>query len=92
MDDNASFDLAGNVLFYKPHHHYFPSKQTKLLQLWDELNIPHVEKKQIYSPIVPFVGFNVDPNKMIISISDECCADLIVKVLTFAKLGRCFPL
>ena len=92
VDDNTSFNLAGDVLFYEPYHCYFSSKQTKLLQLWDELNIPHVKKKQIYGPVIPFVGFNVDPNKMIISISDEHHADLIVKVLAFAKPGRHFPL
>jgi hypothetical protein len=75
VDDNASFNLAGNVLYYEPYHCYFPSKQTKPLLLWDELNIPHVEKKQIYSPIIPCVGFDVDPNKMMVSISNNCCAD-----------------
>ena len=62
--------------------------QTKLLLLWDELNIPHEEKKQIYGPIVAFVGFEVDPNAMTIFISDERRAELVEKVLTFAKPGK----
>ena len=47
------------------------SRSVLLLLLWDELNIPHEEKKQIYGPIVAFVGFEVDPNAMTIFISDE---------------------
>ena len=52
VDDNASFGLAGDVLYYEPYRRYFPTNQTKLLLLWDDLNIPHAEKKQIYGPII----------------------------------------
>jgi hypothetical protein len=92
VDDNASFDLVGDVLYYAPYHRYFPSKQTRLLLLWDELNIPHAEKKQIYGPVIPFVGFDVDLNKMVVSISDERRTNLITKVLDFAKPGKHHPL
>ena len=30
-DDNASFDVVGDVLYYEPYHHYFSTKQTHLL-------------------------------------------------------------
>jgi hypothetical protein len=88
VDDNASFGLAGDVLYYEPYHRYYPTNQTKLLLLWDELGIPHAEKKQIYGPVVPFIGFDVDPNTMTVSISDERRAQLIEKVRTFAKPGQ----
>jgi hypothetical protein len=63
-----------------------------LLRLWDELNISHSEKKQIYGPVVPFIGFDVDPNLMTVSISDECWTNLVAKVLAFAKHGKCHSL
>ena len=72
----------------EPYHWYFPTNQTKLLLLWDELSIPHAEKKQIYGPVVPFVGLDIDPNLMTVSISDERRAELIEKVLAFAKPGK----
>jgi hypothetical protein len=72
VDDNCSFGPTGSVLYYAPYRRYFPSNQAKLLLLWDELNVPHEEKKQIYGPIVPIVGFDIDPNRMTISISDQC--------------------
>ena len=36
--------------------------QTKLLQLWDKLDIPHAKKKQIYGPVIHYVGFDDDPH------------------------------
>jgi hypothetical protein len=71
MDDNSSFGPVGDVLYYAPYCQYFPTNQTKLLLLWDDLNVPHEEKKQIYGPVMPFVGFDVGPNVMTLSISDE---------------------
>ena len=88
VDDNASFDVVGDVLYYEPYRCYFPTKQTHLLHLWNKLNIPHAEKKQINGPIVPFVGFDVNPNAMTISINNEHRANLFEKVASFAKPGK----
>ena len=59
----------GDVKYYEPYGRYFPSDQTKLLELWDEIGLPHVERKQIYGPTVTFIGFETDPNTMTISTS-----------------------
>ena len=72
IDDNGSFTCVRDVIYYPRYDSYYPSDQTKLLLLWDELNIPHAKKKQIYGPIIPYVGFNVNPNAMTISLSDDC--------------------
>ena len=48
IDDNFSFDEEGNVLWYSPYGCYYPAKQTKLLELWDEINLPHDRAKQEY--------------------------------------------
>ena len=92
VDDNTSFGLAGDVLYYKLYHHYFLTNQTKLPQLWNKLNIPHAKKKQIYRPVIPFVGLDIDSNRMVVSISDEHHSKSIVKVLAFPKPGKCHPL
>ena len=88
VDDNASFTRVGDVLYYEPYGRYFPTDQTRLLLLWDELAIPHEEQKQIYGPIVPFIGFDIDPNAMTISISDERKAILLDRVTQFAQAGK----
>jgi hypothetical protein len=68
--------------------HYFPSDQTKLLRLWDEIGLPHEERKQIYGPVIPFISFDVDPNAMTVSINSERKRDLLDKVRDFAKSGK----
>ena len=45
IDDNCSFALLGDVKFYRKYNHYFPTDQTKLLELWDKLGLPHEERK-----------------------------------------------
>jgi len=60
IDDNCSFARLGDVKYYPKYKRYFPTDQTKLLELWDELGLPHEEKKQIYGPVIPFIGFDVD--------------------------------
>jgi len=88
IDDNCSFACLGDVKYYPPYKCYFPTDQTKLLELWDELGLPHEHKKQIYGPIIPFIGFDVDPNAMTVSISCERKQSLVDKVLDFAKSGK----
>jgi hypothetical protein len=88
IDDNCSFARIGDVKYYPPYGKYYPTDQTKLLELWDEIGLPHEDRKQIYGPIVPFIGFEVDPNRMSISISDERRKTLIQQVAEFAKPGK----
>jgi hypothetical protein len=88
IDDNCSFARLGDVRYYPPYKRYFPTDQTKLLELWDEIGLPHEERKQIYSPVIPFIGFDVNPNAMTISINDDRKCDLLNKVRDFAKAGK----
>ncbi|KAF8583313.1 hypothetical protein K439DRAFT_1349008 [Ramaria rubella] len=46
VDDNSSWELAHKTLFYKPYNKFFPKKQVRLLTLWDNLCIPHEDRKQ----------------------------------------------
>jgi len=92
IDDNCSFACVGDVKFYPPYGKYFPSDQTKLLELWNEIGLPHEDRKQIYGPIIPFIGFDVVPNAMSVSINSERKEALIQQILEFAKPGKHFPL
>jgi hypothetical protein len=51
--------------------------QAALLELWDELGIPHKERKQIFGSPLTIIGFNVDPNAMIITLPTESKNKLI---------------
>ena len=83
IDDNFSFDEEGNVTWYEPNRCYYPSKQTKLLKLWDEISLPHEKAKQEYGPTLRIIGFMVDPNKMRVSMDDEDKNKLLEHVTSF---------
>jgi hypothetical protein len=71
IDDSSGFDYEDDVLPYEPYGSSFPRHQTLLLQLWDELSIPHKPKKQIFGPVIPVIGIDVDPNSMTLTLSPE---------------------
>jgi hypothetical protein len=83
IDDNFSFDVEGNVTWYQPYDCYLPSKQAKLLSLWDEINLPHERSKQEYGPTLRVIGFLVDPNLMRVSMDDEDRVKLIQHITEF---------
>ena len=57
-DDSFGVELMSNFTFYEPYQCWLPASQTSLLELWDELGIPHKEKKQIF-------GSNLCWNKLL---------------------------
>ncbi|EMD38026.1 hypothetical protein CERSUDRAFT_113137 [Gelatoporia subvermispora B] len=71
VDDVFGFQVQGKVEYYKPYKAYFPKNQARLLKLWDELGIPHDQKKQLHGSELTILGLSVDPNAMIVSLSPE---------------------
>jgi hypothetical protein len=88
IDNNFSFDEEGNVLWYEPYHCYYPSKQTKLLQLWDEIGLSHEKSKQEYASKLQIIGFLVDPNLIRISMDEEDCTNLILHITDFIAIAQ----
>ena len=83
IDDNFSFEEEGKVTWYAPYQCYYPSKQAKLLSLWDEIGLPHEKSKQEYAPVLRVIGFMVDPALMRISMDDSDKTKLIQHVTDF---------
>ncbi|KLO20449.1 hypothetical protein SCHPADRAFT_816540, partial [Schizopora paradoxa] len=71
VDDNFSWEYASRKKFYEPYGKEFPEKQAKLLELWDEIGIPHSEKKQENGTILTIVGHEVDMQRMRISLPSD---------------------
>ena len=92
VDDSFSWEFADNMLWYEPYQKHLPTKQTKLLLLWDELRIPHEQSKQVFSSPLMIIGFNVDPNTMTITMVTEARHDLLVALREFAHSGQRRPL
>ena len=83
IDDNFSFEEEGNVTWYAPYQCYYPTKQTKLLELWDEIGLPHEKSKQEYGPVLRIIGFMVDPRLMRVSMDVEDRNKLVQHVSDF---------
>ena len=48
-----------------------PTDQAKILHLWDKIDLPHTEKKQISGRTITILGFEVDTNTMSVYLSME---------------------
>ncbi|KIY43070.1 hypothetical protein FISHEDRAFT_78863 [Fistulina hepatica ATCC 64428] len=92
VDDTFSWDFADCLLWYEPYQDWFPSKQVKLLRLWDDLRIPHERKKQEWGHSLTIIGFLVDTDEMTITMPDQSRRDLIVALRAFAIPKRRRPL
>jgi hypothetical protein len=82
-----SFALKNLVTWYEPYQKLLPTDQVTLLQLWDEIGIPHAENKQISGAVLPCIGFEVDPNKMSVYMSPEKRQKLIEACSDFTHQG-----
>lgn len=76
IDDVFSWQYAEQLEWYDPYGTHFPSKQTQLLRLWDELGIPHKLSKQLFGSELTIIGFHFNLHDMKITMSDESVRDL----------------
>jgi len=79
----SPFEREGELTFYPPHDTSYPSKQTRLLHLWDELGIPHDKEKQEFGLVLRIIGFEVNPNAMTVSMDIDARKDLIDIIRVF---------
>lgn len=84
IDDNFGFDDWKDVDFYEPYDGFYPSKQAKLLKLWDHLGVPHSKPKQLFGLQLVIIGFNVDPNAMTVTMPTDSKAELVLALCHFA--------
>lgn len=77
VDDSHGFDDINDMMLYAPYAEFKPESQARLLELWDELGIPHKERKQISGSPLTIIGLEVNPNTMTITLPDEAKQDLI---------------
>ncbi|KZV86343.1 DNA/RNA polymerase, partial [Exidia glandulosa HHB12029] len=85
VDDVFSFDDFYRFVLYKPYNRLMSPKQAALLHLWDWVGIPHSDDKQVSGAPLVVIGFEVDPNLMTITMSEESRSDLIAKLEDFTS-------
>ncbi|KIM22104.1 hypothetical protein M408DRAFT_33379, partial [Serendipita vermifera MAFF 305830] len=83
IDDANGYDDNPVLVYYEPYNDFYPEKQVQLLQLWDELGIPHQKSKQVYGPVLDIVGLRVDATSMTITMSAERREELKKGIKTF---------
>jgi hypothetical protein len=88
VDDSFSFERADQLLYYPPYRSSYPAKQARLLQLWDELGIPHDQGKQEFGPVLRIIGLEVDPNAMTVTMDVKARNEVINLINHFAVAGR----
>ena len=91
-DDSFGPDLANNLIFYPPYHKFMPSNQVKLLQLWDEINLPHKETKQIFGSTLTNIGIQVDADSLSMTMPPNALTELITAIHDFITAKRKFAL
>ena len=92
VDDNFGWEFEGNTKYYRPYKKHLPVKQTRLLELWDELGIPHDEEKQLSGPCLPILGYEVDANAMTVKLPDEKKTKVIGLLRKSAHAGKSYTL
>lgn len=83
VDDSFSYAEEHDLAFYARYQKFLPRNMVKLLQLWDELGIPHEERKQLFGSPLPVIGFDVDPQLMSITLRPQAKSDLISELRSF---------
>ncbi len=82
-DDDFSWDLATLIAYYEPYGEFFPVKQVKLMQLWDRLGVPHSRIKQVSGRILAIINFDIDVNKMTVTLPPTSKEDLLSNLKVF---------
>ena len=85
VDDSSGCDLTGNTRLYAPYNKYMPNRQVTLLELWDELGIPHKPHKQVFGSPLTIIGIDVDPNHMTLTLPFEAKDRLLNELVLWSS-------
>ena len=88
VDDSSGCGRRDDFLTYEPYGKDYPREQVILMNLWDELGIPHKPHKQIYGSPLPVIGITVDANELSLALSDEAKETLITELKWWCTPGR----
>ena len=69
-----------------------PANQVTILKLWDEINLPHKEKKQVYGSTLAIIGIEVDANALTMTMPKDSLQDLIDAISEFINSHKKFTL
>ena len=82
-DDSFGPEHEHNVTWYTPYWKFMPTNQARILQLWDKINLPHKEKKQVYRSVLTIIGIEVYANTLTMLMPPDSSWDLIAVINDF---------
>ena len=88
LDDSSGCTWKDDTAYYAPFKKLLPTPQARLLTLWDDLGIPHSEKKQISGPSIPIIGIQVDPNKLSYTLPEDAREKLLQELHEWTTLKK----
>ncbi|KAI0374164.1 DNA/RNA polymerase [Pilatotrama ljubarskyi] len=83
MDDAFSWEVQQQLVIYRPYEVALPAAQVRLLQLWDDIGVPHAPSKQLFGRQLVITGFLVDAEAMKITLPSQACSDLVAAIRSF---------
>jgi hypothetical protein len=86
IDDNFGFERAEAHTFHARLNCQLLLQQARLLDLWDDINLPYEDKKQEWGPTLRAIGFDVDPNTMTVAIPDDACKIFLLHISEFINI------
>jgi hypothetical protein len=87
-DDSFGIELSKNVTFYEPYKRFMPTSQATLLNLWDELGIPHKDHKQVSGKTLTIIGIDVDADNLTLTLPPENKSELVSQLRDFARTPK----
>jgi len=91
-DDSFGPDLAANVAWYEPYHKFMPKNQVVILNLWDKINLPHKESKQVLGSTLTIIGIEVDADALTMTMPPDTLNKLIIAIRDFIMTKHKFTL
>ena len=85
MDDSWGYEMDPQLEYYTPYDTFYPKKQVRLLNLWDEIGLPHQKEKQLYGSTLSIIGFHIDPISMALSLPKSSRDELITAIRSFVS-------
>jgi hypothetical protein len=87
VDDLFGVEEEGQNVWYEPYKQHLPRQQARLLELWDELGIPHKQAKKIHGGCLPILGIEVDVNKLTLLLTKEAREQLEKELEEWSQQG-----
>ena len=88
VDDSSGCGRKDDYLTYHPYGKDYPREQVILMNLWDELGIPHKPHKQVCGTTLPIIGITVNANNLSLALSTEAKENLIAELRWWCQPGR----